>query len=140
MSLVEWLGGTKFALSLVSLAVGVGVHVLSAKGLTTELMTLLVTISGGYSLANAMITRKSIEAEGAATISELAEGAPPVDLSPVLTSCKEVEVALGQLANAATGLAKKEDLDGLSESLEKIAGMLANTNKLLAATVAARRS
>jgi hypothetical protein len=137
--MLESLGGTKFLLAIIAMAVAVAVHVLSAKGLTTELTTLLATLVGGFQLANAMITRKAIDAEGAVAVANEPITSGAVDLSPVLSSNQAVEAALVNLAQQATGLAKKEDLEGIAESLDKIAGMLANTNKLLTATIAARR-
>ena len=53
------IGGRKFVLAIISLIAGLVTHVLSAKGLTTEVVGLIVGVIGTFSVANTVTTIKA---------------------------------------------------------------------------------
>lgn len=56
----EKLGGRKFVLSLLVIAVGTAVQILSPNGVTSEFVALLVGVAGVFGAANAVVTNKAI--------------------------------------------------------------------------------
>ena len=59
------IGGRKFVLAIISLIAGLVTHVLSAKGLTSEVVGLIVGVIGTFSVANTVSTIKAPTQEAA---------------------------------------------------------------------------
>lgn len=88
------IGGRKFVLAVISLIAGLATHVLSAKGLTTEVVGLIVGVIGTFSVANTVATVKAPGSqEGAASSSEEHE-----EGTAVTTTNAATEVLLEQIA------------------------------------------
>lgn len=59
---IDRLGGRKFILALLSLVAGLLTHAFSAKGLSTEVVAMIVGLVGTFSIANTVSTVKGIQA------------------------------------------------------------------------------
>ena len=71
------IGGRKFVLAIISLIAGLATHVLSVKGLSTEVVGLIIGVIGTFSVANTVAT---IKTPGSQDVSELEfDALPPVD-------------------------------------------------------------
>lgn len=86
---VEALGGRKFLLSVLAMAVGAAVEIWSPKGLSETLAIFLAGLSGSYGLANAFAkgkehSRQASEDEEDVAVMEARKDEPSVSLGPSL--------------------------------------------------------
>jgi hypothetical protein len=88
-NIFDLLGGRKFVLSLITIAVG-SVVFLKTGGISTELVALLVGVLTAFSAANAMTTVKTVGLEARE------EGAPEAAANPELTTQFETLTAQQQ--------------------------------------------
>lgn len=61
MDVLERLGGRKFVLAIISLVAGLLTHALSPKGLSTEVVAMIVGLVGTFSIANTVSTVHDIK-------------------------------------------------------------------------------
>jgi hypothetical protein len=97
---IEALGGRKFVLALFSLVAGMLTHALSPKGLSTEVVAMIVGVLGTFSVANTVATVK-VPGSQAAPIeeSEPKEQQPAlVDHSEQLSRIESTVEAIGKSA------------------------------------------
>lgn len=124
MNPLDKLGGRKFVLSIISLVAGVAASSLSVKGLTPELVGLIVGVLATFSGTNVMVSKAAMQtssSDAAAPVTEteqqVALPAPAVDQSEIIERLDRIEQTVGQVAVSAS-----------------------NTNKLLASAMAAGSS
>ncbi len=122
---LEKLGGRKFVLAILAVAVGTAVQILSPHGVNESFVALLVGITAAFGASNAFVSSKAINAE--------ANEASGPDLSPIEAKIAEIEaqvaganerteqVALGlqQMGNSVE-LAAKAAKAALSVSKQNI--------------------
>ncbi len=108
-SVLDALGGRKFLLSLIILAVGTVAQIKSANGINNEFVALLVGVLTAFSATNAFVTHKSLQAAGASEGQAAEEGpaaqppmAPEVDLSPIHNDIAALRDHQEALAGAIT--------------------------------------
>lgn len=111
--MLEALGGRKFLLTIIIIAVGSAVHVLSPKGMSTELTALLIGAMTAYGASNAFVTSSAISAglgEGAPAPEQQQPVAPPppLDIEPWQTAVAEtinsLQASVGSHSQAIAGL------------------------------------
>lgn len=118
--MIERLGGRKFLLTLIAVAVGTAVELTTARGITTSFAGLLAALVAAYGAANAVITNKGITMNAAAEgTEEAADAVSNVDFAPIETKLNEL--AEQQMKQA--------------ELLANVGLSAQNTNKLLAAAL-----
>jgi len=115
-SLIEKLGGRKFVLAMIAVAVGTAIEVTTTRGVSGSFAGLLAGIVAAFGAANAVITNRamSVEADASEPVGELT---PAVDLSPInneLAAVKDIQGRQGQV-------------------IEQLAQGLSNNNKLVTA-------
>lgn len=97
---LDILGGRKFVLALVSLGTGAAVSILSPKGLSPELVALILGSLGAFSASNAVLSHKAMSSsseEPAGEDPQPAVATPePVDLSPIYAVISELSSAVGE--------------------------------------------
>jgi len=125
---LEALGGRKFLLTLLTLAVGTAVQILSPHGVTTEFAALLVGLTTAFGAANALITSATSQPVAAA-----GETTPqPVDLGPlegkvsslyeaVSIQSRQLEQTEGNVAALNGALAKVAETADLAAKAAKAA-------------------
>lgn len=117
--MLESIGGRKFLLSILVLGAGVGVHLGSPKGLSPELVALMLGIAGGFQITNMMANKHGLQfGNGAAAASEeqsSSEASEPAAPVP------------------EQGL--QEQMNEIRQMMLQVAQSSANTNKLLAAAL-----
>ncbi len=96
--MLDKLGGRKFLLTLLIIAVGTAVQVLSPKGVTTEFTALLIGVATAFGASNAWVSSKAMDAasEGGSE-----EAQPVVDLSPITAELDQVKANLASLSESA---------------------------------------
>ena len=114
--MLDAIGGRKFLLTLLMIAVGTAVQILSPKGVTSEFTALLVGLSAAFTAGNAFNTVKALNAspEGEAPVDEPAaapaEPPPQVDLAPIEGRVAEVASAIEQHAGIINELVKSGEI------------------------------
>jgi hypothetical protein len=88
-------GGRKFVLAIVSLIAGLVTHVLSVKGLTSEVVGLIVGVIGTFSVANTVATVKAPGSQEIEADVQLPPPAPPVDNGQTAL-LEQIAVTVGQ--------------------------------------------
>lgn len=122
--MLEALGGRKFILSLLVTVAGALIHIYSAKGLTNEMVVLLLGISGSFHLSNAMVSRMTGIPANKAEKDEPEEPEASDDVAAVTPAAGNPDLT-----------AMKEQLTQLSQAHAAILTSVANTNKLLVAAL-----
>ena len=134
----EALGGRKFLLALVILAVGTVVQLKSDHGVTESFTALLIGIMGVFGASNAMVSIKGMQAQSpdepeapALATATVAPAAPAqtIDLEPVTQALGSIQGQLGQLQEAT--LAHAQSIQVLHEGV-------ASAQKLAKAAVSIR--
>jgi len=91
------IGGRKFVLAVISLIAGLATHVLSAKGLTTEVVGLIVGVIGTFSVANTVATVKAPGSQEGNTSSEETTAIQPAAATAATEALLEqIAVTVGQ--------------------------------------------
>ncbi len=129
VDIFQKIGGRKFVVSIVAMIVGGAVDVFGPKGLSIEFMSLLVSVVGIFSGANAIVTR------GTTTIGKLVGTTPPSAPEPTT----EPEAPALNLPPGSIKLIEGKDiggqLDRIETMLEAVAGSVGATNNLLLAAM-----
>lgn len=127
--MLEALGGRKFIMGIVTTAAGCAVHVLSPKGLTPELVALLLGVSGGFSITNLMATKDALKFGTAPASSSADEDDSTTDVAAVAAVTAQVSGNSGELENV------RAQVEQLAAAQGAILQSVANTNKLLVAAL-----
>lgn len=104
--LFEKIGGRKFVAYIVTVIGGILVHVLSAKGMSTELTALMLGALGTFSASNAFVTRATAtQPEGEGVESEAPAASEPDPRVEVLMSqVGELQAVSAQVLNSVNGI------------------------------------
>lgn len=124
-SLIDSLGGRKFLLTLLTLAIGTAVQILSPLGVTTEFAALLVGLTTAFGAANAVITATATNAEGTTPAQ-----VDTTELDGQITLVRDFAVQLDGKVMDLTG-----KVDQVAASLLKVAEANENTRKVLTAVM-----
>ena len=98
---LESLGGRKFVLALFSLVAGLLTHALSPKGLSAEVVGLVVGVLGTFSVANTVATVKTSGGQVAEEVAEapvVAAAVEPASHTEQLNRIEETVNAIGKTA------------------------------------------
>ena len=98
--MIEAMGGRKFLLAMICIAVGTAVQILAPAGVNESFVALLVGISGAFGVTNAFVSAKAIGAEATAPSAPVAPAAEPVDLSPLQADLNAARNDIGNLESA----------------------------------------
>ena len=124
--MLEALGGRKFFLTLVVIAIGMATHILSPSGLNEAAVALLVGALGVFGASNAAVSMKALgaaqESEAAADITHQVVA---VDLSPIESKITALEASI-EASNQ--GLATIAQSVGITNNLLRIA--MSNKNDI----------
>lgn len=105
--LFEKLGGRKFLAFMLTLIVGVTVELATSKGLTTNLLTLLLASSAAYTALNVVQKRLAgggESEEGEAPADVQVPAAPSVDLTAITAELEAQRTAQAQTLEAVNAL------------------------------------
>lgn len=116
------IGGRKFLLTLIVIAVGTAVQILSPTGVNEAFVALLVGVSAAYGASNAVITSKALANEAKPD----STSAATIDVSPVVY---EVEQLKSQIA------VLQEGTEAQMQALANIQQGAALTQQLLKAAL-----
>lgn len=110
--MLEKLGGRKFLAFLILMIAGIAVHLLSAKGVTTEFSALLLGAAGIFSAANTVATKYGAAQEVEGTVTEVNPGALATrsdhdDLAAQVQDLQGAVAASNQTATQALEAANK---------------------------------
>jgi hypothetical protein len=136
---LERLGGRKFILSLVVIAAGVAVQVYSNKGLSYELIVLLLGVKGSFSLSNVMANKDGLKFLTAETSMIQRQQLQPQQQQKQQQSASSETVEPQQQKpseNSSTELQQlRQEVAQLAQAQGAILNSVANSNKLLAAAL-----
>lgn len=109
-SLLSKLGGRKFLLTLLVLTGGVAIDLLTARGLSENLLYLLMAIPTGFGVVN--VGAHAIHAKKSQPQTETS---PATDLTPVLEQIKALEASLQSLNLSDNSTDMTPDLDAIKQ-------------------------
>lgn len=115
---LEALGGRKFLLAIISLVAGLLTHSLSPKGLSTEVVAMIVGIIGTFSVSNTIAT---IKAPGSQE---------PTEIAPEPTGGVQPNYSL-TIGQDGSIVDYSEQLKSQAALLEQIAITVSNTQQML---------
>lgn len=103
----EKMGGRKFVLSLIVIAVGTAVQILSPHGVTESFTALLIGVAGVFGASNAFVSAKSVGAVSEAT-DVASEPALPAGPSPEQE--EQIKALEAQLAQQSQVIAQLQSI------------------------------
>lgn len=99
-SFTDKLGGRKFLMALLCMGAGVAIEIKGPSGLSANMVALLGALYATFSASNAVITRKQLDTEAAATASIPAAPVATLDSAPAVEAIRQELVpvlnAMGQ--------------------------------------------
>lgn len=105
--MIEKIGGRKFVLTMIVIAVGTAVQILSPHGVTDAFVALLVGVSAAFGATNAIVSRKAIDLE-----MKQIEGSETVAAEPV-TAQVDFTPVNGQLAALNSQIATLQEVSAI---------------------------
>lgn len=121
--ITEKLGGRKFLLAIIAIAVGTLIEIKGAHGLSANMAGLLAGVVGLFGAANAIVTSKAMSVAG-----EQSPGNEPT-VTEIVDTTIIASIVEEQVAKAVKPL--EESQIKLAETLSNVGVGVSNTNKLL---------
>lgn len=115
---LEKIGGRKFVLAILAVAVGTAVQIFSPHGVNESFVALLVGITAAFGASNAFVSSKAINASA----NEPTSLPEVVDLSPISERLDQIEALAAQA---------DEKAETVAQGLAKVGEATENTSKLL---------
>jgi hypothetical protein len=112
-SIFDKIGGRKATMAFIIIVAGVLVEVFSKNGLGTNMVALLSTIYGTFSISNTLITNAAAKLTGAETTEEASTPSPSeVNLEPVNQAIQANSAQLASILNQIGGeLVKQQEVN-----------------------------